>query len=366
MICFECRILSKSHRGFLYPLANQKGVLCLYIQADNNTKRTQVATNAGKVLVDKDRNGKERPWRAKKLSNVSYYEILEILSFKKAERVSSCGEILEYDVDNEGNMKLAKAWFCKSSLCPMCNWRKAMKHSEQAKRVVFEAIKRRPTARWLFLRLSVRNAIDGESLDTSLKLMAEGFRRLMMYKKVTKNLIGFMRTTEITVNQEDGSYNQHMHILLCVKSTYFKDKANYIEQEEWASLWQKAMKLPYVPNVHIEAVKDKRISRKTGKEKDGLIGAIYETAKYAVKDADYLTGNVQNDIEYVRDLEQGLHRKRLISYGGLLKEIHKELNLEDVEESDLIHTDDEKEIQEKAYSLVAQWNWKQQNYFIRE
>jgi hypothetical protein len=38
---------------------------------------------------------------------------------------------------------------------------------------------------------------------------------------------------------------------------------------------------------------------------------------------------------------EGLYRKRLISYGGLLKEIHKELNLDDAEDGDLIHTDDE-------------------------
>ncbi|WP_460365871.1 protein rep, partial [Staphylococcus aureus] len=31
----------------------------------------------------------------------------------------------------------------------------------------------------------------------------------------------------------DGSYNQHMHVLLCVENAYFRKKENYITQEEW-------------------------------------------------------------------------------------------------------------------------------------
>lgn len=52
-------------------------------------------------------------------------------------------------------------------------------------------------------------------------------------------------------------------------------------------------------------------------------------------------------------------------YGGLLKEIHKQLNLDDVEDGDLVRVDDEdSDEEEKAYSIVAQWNWKLKNYFI--
>lgn len=54
---------------------------------------------------------------------------------------------------------------------------------------------------------------------------------------MSKNLIGFMRSTEVTVNKNDGSYNQHMHVLLCVENAYFRKKENYITQEEWVDLW---------------------------------------------------------------------------------------------------------------------------------
>ncbi|TKM55586.1 hypothetical protein DVW61_14960, partial [Enterococcus faecium] len=49
-----------------------------------------------RVVVDKTKSGKVRPWREKKIANVDYFELLHILEFKKAERVNDCAEILEY------------------------------------------------------------------------------------------------------------------------------------------------------------------------------------------------------------------------------------------------------------------------------
>ncbi|RIN45271.1 protein rep, partial [Staphylococcus simulans] len=42
---------------------------------------------------------------------------------------------------------------------------------------------------------------------------------------------------------------------------------------------------------------------------------IKETSKYSVKSSDYLTGDKEKDTEIVSDLEQGLYRKRMLSYG---------------------------------------------------
>lgn len=95
-----------------------------------------------RVLVDKTKSGKVRPWREKKIANVDYFELLHILEFKKAERVKDCAEILEYKQNREtGERKLYRVWFCKSRLCPMCNWRRAMKHGIQSQKVVAEVIK---------------------------------------------------------------------------------------------------------------------------------------------------------------------------------------------------------------------------------
>lgn len=313
------------------------------------------------VLIDKTKSGKVRPWREKKIANIGYWELLHILEFKKAERVKDCAEILEYKLDRETNeINLFRVWFCKSRLCPMCNWRRAMKHGIQSKKVVTEVIRQKPTVRWLFLTLTVKNVYDGKELNKSLSDMAQGFRRMMQYKKIAKNLVGFMRATEVTVNEVDNSYNQHLHVLLAVEPTYFKNTENYVNEKQWVKFWRRAMKLDYDPIVNISVVRPKN------KDKDAMQSAIDETAKYPVKDTDFMTNDEQKNLKRLSDLEEGLHRKRLISYGGLLKEIHKKLNLDDAEDGDLIHADDEQtKADEEGYSIIAMWNWERQNYFIK-
>ncbi|WP_145450494.1 protein rep [Staphylococcus hominis] len=327
------------------------------------TTRSVDENQDNETLKDITKSGKQHPWREKKIDNVDYADILEILKIKKAYNVKQCGNVLEFKPSDDGYLKLYKTWFCKSKLCPVCNWRRAMKNSYQAQKVIEEVVKEKPKARWLFLTLSTKNAIDGETLERSLKHLTESFRRLFKYKKVSKNLIGFMRSTEVTVNKKDGSYNQHMHVLLCVENSYFKNKENYISQDEWIKLWQKALQVDYKPVANIKAIKP----NKKG-DKD-IQAAIKETSKYSVKSSDYLTGNQEKDAEIVQDLEQGLYRKRMLSYGGLLKQKHKLLNLDDAENGDLIKTSDDETVteeEEKAHSITAIWNFEKQNYFLKK
>ena len=331
------------------------------MQIYNTTNQTHKQDD--KPFKDVTKTGKVRPWKEKKTSNVSYAEILQILEFKKAKNVGECGQILEFKPTDLGYLKLYRAWFCKSKLCPICNWRRSMKNSAQTQKIVEAVVSDKPKARWLFLTLTVKNVSDGESLKESLSQMTKAFNKMVKYKKVKENLIGFMRNIEVTVNQETGFYNQHMHVLLCVENQYFKNKNNYITQKEWKSFWKKALKINYDPVVDVRAIKSNK------KGDSNIESAVKETSKYSVKSADYLTENEKRNLEIVYDLEKGLYNKRMISYGGLLKEKHKLLNLDDVEDGDLINTSDSEEIsesEEQANSIVAIWNYQKQNYYLKQ
>src|SRR5690625_2775397 len=120
------------------------------------------------------------------------------------------------------------------------------------------------------------------------------------------------------------------------------------------------MKLDYDPVVDIRAIKTKN------KHKSDIKSAIDETAKYPVKDTDFMTDDKERNLQRLADLEEGLYRKRLISYSGTLKEIHKELNLDDAEDIDLIHTDDDEKAEEDGFSIIAMCNWELKNYFNKE
>ena len=58
-----------------------------------------------------------------------------------------------------------------------------MKHGIQSQKVVAEVIKQKPTVRWLFLTLTVKNVYDGEELNKSLSDMAQGFLFFMILLK---------------------------------------------------------------------------------------------------------------------------------------------------------------------------------------
>lgn len=313
------------------------------------------------VFKDVTENGKVRPWRERKIENVRYAEYLSILEFKRAHDIKNCGETLRFrKIGN--HLKLYQTWFCHKRLCPLCNWRKSMKNSSQLKQIIAETVAREPKGRFLFLTLTVKNVNTSEELKTSLRQLTKAFGKLSRYKQVAKNLLGYLRSTEITVNEQDMSYNQHLHVLLFVKSSYFKNSNNYLAQAEWAKLWQKALKVDYEPVVHVQAVKaNKR------KGTDSLQASAEETAKYEVKSADYMTADDERNLVVIKNLEYALAGTRQISYGGLLKQIKQDLKLEDVENGDLVHVGDEdytKDQMEAAEEVVAKWDFNKQNYFI--
>src|SRR5699024_2827324 len=150
-----------------------------------------------------------------------------------------------------------RVWFCKSRLCPMCNWRRAMKHGIQSQKVVAEVIKQKPTVRWLFLTLTVRNVYDGTELNKSLSDMSKGFNRMKKNKKNNKTLVGVMQATEGTIINRDDSYYVHMHVLFCVVSTYFYNTENYVNHKQGIPSWKRAMKLDYEPNVKVQMIRPK-------------------------------------------------------------------------------------------------------------
>lgn len=93
------------------------------------------------------------------------------------ERVAIRGDdfLLRFIRREDGSLKLYQAYFCKNCLCPMCNWRRSMKYSYQdTSRIVDEAIKQEPKARFLFLTLTVKN-VEGEALNSTISQLTKSF-----------------------------------------------------------------------------------------------------------------------------------------------------------------------------------------------
>lgn len=333
------------------------------------------------VLKDADSKGKERNWKGKKKRSLlmadHHIEIEELT--KKAERMYDCGNYLVFKMKDE-RLKLYQAYFCKARLCPLCNWRRSLKIAFQNKKII-QTLNEREKVRWVFLTLTVRN-VEGNELKDMMDQMTKAWNNFSRYAKFKKSVKGYFRAMEVTRNWDKesdwyGTYHPHFHVLLAVPNSYFQVKY-YLSQAEWTDMWKRAMKIDYTPIVHIEKVKPKKKSadfleveeemRKKIEEIEEQ-NAIFEVSKYPVKDTDVIQGDkvTPENIQTVKDLDKALAYKRLISYGGLLKEIHKELKLTDAEDGDLIHIDEESdELANGAVDVMAYWHVGLNNYVIKK
>ncbi|WP_353097268.1 protein rep [Tissierella praeacuta] len=90
---------------------------------------------------------------------------------------------------------------------------------------------------------------------------------------------------------------------------------------------------------------------------------VVEVAKYTVKFEDFIIKNENGQIDekltdqVVKTLDLALHRKRLTSFGFIFKDVHKNLNLDDTEDGDLINTDNEEELREDLTEIILRYQW---------
>lgn len=227
-------------------------------------------------------------------------------------RINQCSGVLRFGwvVDNETgevSFKLHDAYFCRVRHCPICQWRRSLMWQSKFYKVLPEIQQQYPSARWLFLTLTVRNC-GVSDLGSQLRLMGEAWRKLVRRKELS-NVLGWVRTTEIT-RGKNGSAHPHFHVLLMVNPSMLSK--NYIKQSKWVEIWQQSAKLDYAPMVDIRTVKPK----KGQSTHDALGGAIAETLKYAVKPSDMVA-----DKEWFLEMTKQVHKRRFIASGGVLKDV---------------------------------------------
>ena len=65
--------------------------------------------------------------------------------------------------------------------------------------------------------------------------------------------------------------------------TVFLYGKGYVKQEQWAEIWQDCMKLDYVPQVDIRAIKPNKRATEESAADAAMTAAISETLKYPIK-----------------------------------------------------------------------------------
>lgn len=341
--------------------------MCLYI---NNNISTSISTSGSKkslddikdeILIDVNSKGRIIDWRSKKLSTLELAESYKRLgqAFEnKYYRVKECGTYLEYKKFKDDTKKLNLANFCKVRLCPMCSWRRSLKIYGQVSKVMNEVSKNN-NYDYIFLTLTTRNCKANE-LSQTIDDIFNGFKKLTKRKRYKQSIKGHFRALEVTHNLNYNSswfdtYHPHLHCILVVNKSYFTDTKSYITQKEWTNLWKSVLKIDYIPIVDVRRFKDVG-----GK---GIEKSISETAKYTVKSDDYIVrDDITNEIietltdDAVYILDKALAHRRLVAFGGILKDVHKKLNLDDPEDGDLVNTDNE-DLREDLDYIIERYRW---------
>lgn len=312
-----------------------------------------------------------------------------------AERVRHCGDWLDF-ADTPDGFKLYDARFCRDRLCPMCSWRRSYKIFGQISQVM-DLIA--GEYEFLFLTLTVINC-KGSDLSATISKMQKAwtsyFVRPNRTNRRAKDVIkGYFKVLEITHNLDKyackyikhngkkkkipiivnghripnpyyDTYHPHFHVILAVNKSYFTSR-DYIEQDEWLKMWQKAYGDPNITQVYIEKCKPKKSDIKAGEQYvRTLSSAVAEVAKYAVKSSDYIgffdkDGNPRTYSKSVIDsavvaLTDGLYHRRLCEFGGVFRDARDKLQLDDCEDGDLVHIDNYKFRPDIAYAIYR-YGW---------
>ena len=324
---------------------------------DYNTRyqNVQVLVSAdGEIVTLSDRRFN---WRERKEKTMTLGELYEKAGYPEyAARTRDCATFLQFNVYQSGERRLKTANFCKLRLCPMCISRRARRSAWKLSQVL-NKVEVEHGAKYLFLTLTMKN-VPGDQLGAALGQLAQAWNRLLDQQQIKRSVKGWFRAIEIT--RRGKEYHPHLHAILAVEEDYFSRESRrsgkYLNQADLIERWQKALRVNYRPSVRIQTTKAKAGTGVAIQSAGGA--AALEAAKYAVKDEDYIDPRLPEGeaVRILTDYTHALHRRRLTAFGGWLKEAARALDAEDLEDGDLVHTEDET-IREDLIEMVEGFNW---------
>ena len=278
---------------------------------------------------------------------------------KHGVRIGECAQNLEFGwvlvstETGETKLRLKLARFCRVRYCPVCQWRRALMWVSR----FFDAFPRiyaaYPDMRYVMLTLTVRNC-STKDLRSTVNQMSKAWERLTKRKNYPAS--GFVRSLEVTPEKDlyENSKGEksdtpkrgyslirkarpdychpHYHILLAVPPSYFGK--NYLSKDDWAALWQDAMRLDYKPVCDVRIVKPRKDKEPVLVEgmvipdtipdpMKVLMSAITETIKYTTKPADMV-----KEKSWLFEMVDQMRNVRSVALGGIFKQFLKETETE--------------------------------------
>ena len=252
----------------------------------------------------------------------------------RGKKLCECGTYIGFNFNENENLSVTSANFCRQRLCPMCQRRRSLRTYSAVSKVYELANK--SGYQFLHVVLTVPNCpaaalnntcdflfkqsslLFRKSDDVHTKAACKGNEDIKKLRRNIKNSFkGVFRALEITFNDKLSidhpfAFHPHLHCLVAVRKSYFTSR-DYISHEKLQKVWGT---LTGIENVQVF------IGRVTDQ-----CASIAEVAKYAVKP---FKGDVT--VEVLETLHKALFNRRLVQTFGIFRDWMKAVGITDLEE----------------------------------
>ena len=158
---------------------------------------TSKKTEGGDSWYLSDISPADKPWDFHRAQSDEIQKLYDLCGYDRyAERIRECSEWLTYALkakdDGELNLRLREARFCRVRHCPVCQWRRQQMWRARFFKALPQVQEKYPTARWVFLTLTVRNC-ELTELRATLTKMNGAWGKLMKRKEFPA--LGFIKSS---------------------------------------------------------------------------------------------------------------------------------------------------------------------------
>lgn len=223
---------------------------------------------------------------------------LDLYSVEMCGKVQSNGEI----------------YFCKKRYCPICNNGRSRRFYARIKNKIaeLEQTTEYKTTKYFFITLGTIPT-TADDIDNRINIINKAFNKLINNHKIKKYILGYIKAIEIKY-EPNNTFNVHLHCIIAMKSTYVKG-SNYLNTQKWQELWQKYLRVDYIPNVKVKTPQKEEYAKIAGYIGKG------SNLSFGIED-NLLNNNINLDEDTKKDIYCYLastYKRKFYTSTGILK-----------------------------------------------
>lgn len=325
-------------------ITENSGIVNIYAQ---NQETAEIS------VTDEKKDNFKKKIAEMKQKNIEVSKKMKKFNFARGQRMEQCASTIHYyKCPCCGKYEITNMERCRDKMCPLCNWVLARQRLINMVDIFNEIDKKEQKYDFYFLTLTIKNVYP-KDIREAMQTMSRAWDKMLKRKAAKENLKGWARATEITYNKITRTVHPHYHVILM----YEKGTRDILDGSWFKPSWKETLNIGYDPVIDFRPIRPKADNKESStedeKEQARIYGAVLETFKYSLKSSDLLD-MTQSDFN---QLCAGINNKRMVSFGGIIKETKKALGIKDEEESEEAETIENKICSCGAQMLEASATW---------